>query len=129
MSRFADAWTTASRNIDAYFGEAFTFKPIAYVGGKYGPDPARSAVAITAAFDSGAALDKQEGVHGSRVVRDLAADVATMHANIDLATDALPYAPVVKDRLTRQSDGAVFEVSAVLQDDFARITLRVMKVG
>lgn len=130
MSTFAQEWASASANIDTFFGEAFNYMPMALIGGKMIVDASRGAMAITAAFDSAAAVDDVIGQRNmSGVSKDVASKIATMHATVDIASSALPYPPRAKDRLTRLVDGAIFEVSAVLQDDFARITLRVMKIG
>lgn len=129
-SLFAQEWAAASTNIDDYYGAPFLFLPMAHIGGKWIADADRAAAAISAALDETAALSDPVGQRNAAgMSKDIVATHATSFAMIDIASDALPYPPRNKDRLQRVEDGMVYEVSAVLQDNFARIGLRVVRLG
>lgn len=126
MSIFSEAWAAASVNIDTFYGEAWTFQPMAYVGGARKPDPARGPVQIVGALDDPAAFDDPIG---KRVAHNTVEQHATTHATLDIASDALPWRPRNHDRAIRAADGAIYEITGVRQDSFARISLRVVRLG
>jgi hypothetical protein len=130
MSLFAQEWAAASSNIDDLYGDPFLYHPMTLSGGKWIVDVSRAAAAITAALDETAAISDPVGQRNAAgMSKDIVASHATSFAMIDIASDALPYPPRAKDRLQRVADGMVYEVSAVLQDNFARIGLRVVRLG
>ena len=126
MSIFSDQWAAASVNVDVFYGEAFTYQPMTHVGGRWIVDPARAAALIVAALDEAAVLSDPLG---KRAAANTVSPDASTHAIIDLASTALAYPCKAKDRLQRASDSSWFEVSGVLQDNLARIGLRVVRLG
>lgn len=129
-SFFKEEWEAASSNIDVYFGEGFTYRPMKLVAGRIAPDPSRAIVLLTAALtDSARIFDPVGERNASGMSKNVSSSLGASEAVIDLAVEALPYAPQSKDRIERSADGAVFEVTGVLADDFARLKLRVAKMG
>lgn len=130
LSRFAEEWMDASSNIDDIFGEAFFYTPMMYAGGRHSPDPTRPEVLIVAALDEKAGMSEPIGQrNASGMSKGIVNQHATTELSINIASDAIPYEPRSKDRLVRERDGAIFEISGVLQDNFARIDLRVFMLG
>lgn len=130
LSRFAEEWASASSNIDDIFGEAFTYYPMSYIGGKTVDDMERATVQIIAALDEKAVFAEPIGQRNAAgMSKGIVSQHSTTEMAIDIASEALPYSPRAKDRLVRARDNAVFEVTGVLQDNFARIVLRAIYLG
>jgi len=130
MSRFSDEWAAAASNIDDCFGADFLFHPMAQVGGRLVADPDRAQVALVAALTESAQLFDPIGErNASGMSKGVASQHGASEAQIDVAAAALPYRARAKDRFIRVSDGAVYEVSGVLEDGLARVKLRVVRLG
>ncbi len=130
MSAVDDDWSAVLAADSSFFGKAFTFRPRAHIGGRYVDDPDRPTVDIIAAIDESASLNDPLGErNASGMSKGVASAHATALALIDFPTVILSYAPRSKDRLIRASNGVIYEVSAVLSDDFGRTVLRVERLG
>lgn len=130
MSAIDDDWSAILAADSSFFGREFTFHPMAHVAGRYVDDPERPTVGIVAAIDESASLNDPIGErNASGMSKGVASAHATALALVDFPTAALSYAPRAKDRLIRLSNGVVYEVSAVLADDFGRTVLRVVRLG
>ena len=92
ISRFAEEWAAASSNIDDIFGEAFSYIPMAYIGGRTVNDYDRPSVDIIAALDEKSTISEPIGQrNASGMSKGIVNQHSTTEAAIDIASDALPY--------------------------------------
>jgi hypothetical protein len=113
-----------------FFGEAFTFRPMARVDGRTGADAERAETAIVAAIDDAASMNDPIGQRNSSgMSKGLMSQHATSQVMIDFPTAGLAYAPRASDRLVRASNGAIYEVSAIQSDGWGRTVVRCMRLS
>lgn len=129
-SPFQEAAALASAAIDDFYSEAYLYQPMlaADVNARSAIDPARAPLTIMAAMldnyaraDSGPA--RTQGVMAEKPGH------ASSRPQVSIATGALPYETRRGDRMTRVSDGALFQVAECRSPDLVRITLDLNRMG
>jgi hypothetical protein len=129
-SPFQDAAALASTAIDDVFGEQFTLDPMATgvdVNGRGVADPDRAAQTFTATFiDSYARADsgpaRQQGVTAEKPGH------ASSRPQISFDAAALPYAVKRGDRVTRASDGSLYQMAEPRKVDTIRVLVDLNRI-
>jgi hypothetical protein len=115
--------------IDIIFGEPFTAVPMQFVGGKWSQDPIRTPLTINGNLIQQPAFDDAIGHHGQRAARNIVAEHATTHSQIEILESSLPYSLKAKDRFERLSDGTLWEIQGVQSYDLDHISFRITIMG
>jgi hypothetical protein len=133
---FANNWRAEMQGvaaaIDDSFGESVTVMPMRRaVNHSSTPDPTRTHVAVCAVFSwrSEMAFNNRDSRAVSSSNIDTAPLISTRKPCFSFRFGSLPFALRQADRITRLSDGSLFEIKNVKSDGVSRVEAEVVQLG
>jgi hypothetical protein len=126
---FQDACAAASGAVDTVYGEPWVYMPMATgdANTRRSPDPERAIISIVAAFIDpyARAFSGPARKQGVRVEHP---GHASSRPIIDIALAQLTYDPRRGDRVTRSTDGSLWQVAEVRPDGTGRAELELNRL-